>query len=304
MGLPSVFLCVLFTHPAFAMPKWRPEFEGKWNLTYKIGDEWGKLIVTAEQLTKESGAFKRAAMATAKVTGGTAFFLGRFNAHQVAVTNYHVMKKASDCEGRFVIFRSLGLKLTCEKFLGAWPEIDLALFTLKSESNEQDLILEDVARNFAFKEDIYPGQRLLTMGYGIAGNRWGDLVAVQDADCRVFSAKNDFRLMADPDEINPEAYKAWSFSNGCDVSHGDSGSAMIDRDTGQVVGIIWTGKFPKNPKVQSSKYLETLLKEGGREIWTELSYAVPARAIYYQLQKAIEKMSDGNTRDTLRDIIR
>ena len=98
--------------------------------------------------------------------------------------------------------------------------------------------------------------------------------------------------MPDPDALNPGTYDAWSFANGCDVSHGDSGSAMVDRKTGKPIGLIWTGKIPKSPKVQQSQYLNEILQKQSPEIWTELSYAVPAAKIREVLQAA---SNDSNT---------
>ena len=109
-----------------------------------------------------------------------------------------------------------------------------------------------------------------------------------DDDCKVFSGENEFRFMADPDDLNTGSYKAWSFANGCDISHGDSGSAMIDRESGDVVGIIWTGKIPKSNRVQNSQYLEQLISNPNEEIWKELSYAVPAQKIGQYLNDLLD----------------
>jgi hypothetical protein len=117
------------------------------------------------------------------------------------------------------------------------------------------------------------------------------MVANGDSDCKVFSPTQDFRLMPDPDALNPGTYDAWSFANGCDVSHGDSGSAMVDRKTGRPVGLIWTGKIPKSPQVQSSRYLAELAAGQSEEIWTELSYAVPASKIKEVLLSALSEGS-------------
>lgn len=94
--------------------------------------------------------------------------------------------------------------------------------------------------------------------------------------------------MSDPDELNTGRHQVWSFANGCDVSHGDSGSAMVDLQTGEVVGLIWTGKIPKSTRVQSSEYLEELIENPNEDIWNELSYAVPAAKIKEVLLKRIQ----------------
>ena len=281
---------------------WR-ETRDTWNPTYKIGDEWGKKVVTQEQLDHESAAFKRAALATAQLGGGTTFYLGKYNGHFVMATNHHVLPSTS-CSGRTAVFPFLGLRLKCEKVFGSWPNIDLALYTVKIEKPEDERQLESVKGNFAFRQELRRGEPLITIGFGVADNPGRKLVANKDSDCKVFSNTAEYRLMADPDELNPGPYKAWSFSNGCDVSHGDSGSAMVDRDTGYVVGIIWTGRIPKNTKVQSSAYLDQLIVNQTEEVWTELSYSVPAPKMGEFLKIEIEKPGmDADTRETLKSVL-
>jgi len=285
--------------------RWKPEWERKWDETYRIGDEWGKKPIPSDQLKKETEAFRRAALATAKIGGGTAFYLGKFNGVYVAATNYHVMETAEGCGGKAVNFPLLDVVANCQTYLGSWSDIDLALFTLKIKNEEHVAKLESVRGNFKFDADIYPGQELITIGFGMGDNPWREIVANQDSDCKVFSAKNEFRFMADPDELNPGPYKSWSFANGCDISHGDSGSAMIDRKTGDVLGIIWTGRIPKEKKVQSTKYLDKLLADASPEIWTQLSYAVPAPKMKEHFETLIQADDTSlQLKETLIDLLK
>ena len=102
----------------------------------------------------------------------------------------------------------------------------------------------------------------------------------------MFSATDEFRLLADPDTLNTESYSAWSFAHGCDTSHGDSGSAIVDRATGRPIGIHWTGKVPKSSRVRTSGYLADLLASPSDDVWSELGYAVPAAKIKEVVSKA------------------
>ncbi len=258
---------------------------------YQIGSEFGKHPVTNRDLENATPAFRRDALATARVGGGTTFYLGKFNGKHVMATNHHVLEDGSDCLGNRVSFPLLNVHATCKDFFGSWPEIDLALYVIDVPAQDEAK-LAAVAGNFAFHKEIRQGENLLTIGFGISQNPTGELMGNQDSDCKVFSNTGDYHLMGDPDSFNPADYKAWSFANGCDVSHGDSGSAMVDRETGEVVGIIWTGKIPKDAKVQDSKYLENMLATNSGEIWTELSYAVPAAKIGEFLDKLVR---DGNS---------
>lgn len=243
---------------------------------YQIGSQWGKRPITVSGLERETPEFQRAAMATARLGGGTSFYLGKFNGHHMMATNYHVLPKADLCSSRVAMFPLLNKRFACEKFYGNWPSIDLALYSIRVDSPDDEAVLSQVARNFNYKVALYPGQELITIGFGIFRNSDRALVANDDSDCKVFSPKEDYRFIADPDRINPADYKAWSFATGCDVSHGDSGSAMVDRVTGDVVGIIWTTATNKDTRIQDSAFLDEVLTRQTPEVWTQLSYAVPA----------------------------
>lgn len=253
------------------------DFSFYMDLRYQIGTEWGKKPVSNEQLAKESEAFQRAAKATARVGGGTSFYLGVFNGKHIMATNHHVMPGASNCGGRSVSFPLMGITLRCQEFIGHWTAIDLALFVLSTPTPTEAAELAKVGRNFSFSRDIMKGDELMTIGFGIADNPNRALVGNQDSDCRVFSKDAEYQFMADPDELNPADYRAWSFANGCDVSHGDSGSAMVDRKTGDVLGIIWTGRIPKEQKVQTAEFLKDIYDTNSNEVWKHLSYSVPAK---------------------------
>ncbi len=248
---------------------------------YQIGDEWGKKVIAESEL--QNPVFKRAAYATARVGGATGFYLGNFAGYNVVATNNHVCKTDTACNGKPVNFELLHETYRVKETLGSWPEIDLALLVVEGTTKDQESKLLPFAGPFAFSNEIAAGTPLLTIGYGFANNFARKLVANQDADCVVFSKKNEFHFMKDPDEVNPGNHETWSFSNGCDVSHGDSGSAMVDRNTGEVLGIIWTGRVPKNERIRSSAYLKTINGTDSPDVWTELSYSVPAPKIHDRL---------------------
>ncbi len=273
------------------------------NNDYRIGDEWGKKLISSDDL--RNPIFARAARATVQVRSATGFYLGKFNGTHIVATNHHVCTNTTACNGVTLTFPLLRLQAKVSKTLGSWPEIDLALLALAPipQSTEQTLL--PIAKNFDFTASLYPGQLLLTIGFGVADNWLQQMVANQDNDCKVFSQANDFRLMGDPDSLNPSNYRAWSFSSGCDVSHGDSGSAMVDRSNGKPIGIIWTGKIPKSSKIQKSTYLNEMLKNPSEEIWTELSYAVPAMKIKEVITDLVARGSfDKTTAELLMEIVK
>lgn len=270
--------------------------------SYRLGDEWGKRAVTMADLDKATPAFRRAALATGNLGGGTTFYLGKFAGAHVMATNHHVMPYDS-CSSRTARFRLLGVNAACESFLGTWPEIDLTLYTVRLSASDEAK-LAPVAANFRMKEDVKSGQTLMTIGFGTAGNPTGALMANQDSDCYVFSQTGEYRLMADPDQFNPGSYRAWSFALGCDCSHGDSGSAIVDRQSGDVVGIIWTGRIPKARDMQNSANLTKVFQGKQEAVWDQLTYAVPAKKIGEVLQRLTEGSLPERTRQILLDLLK
>src|SRR5262245_45287287 len=105
--------------------------------TYRIGDEWGKKPVTAEVLRAATPAFRRAAQATARVGGGTGFYLGKCFGFHVVATNHHVCPAAFQClnqNARFVHLGNRGFKIT--KYFGTWSDVDLTLLGVEVTSEE------------------------------------------------------------------------------------------------------------------------------------------------------------------------
>jgi hypothetical protein len=266
---------------------------------YQIGDEWGKKPVTAASAAAGGAVFARAAKATAAYGGATAFYLGKYAGHHLVATNHHVSGSRCNGSARFPL---LGRSFPCRQVYGDWKDVDFALFSVDVPPGDEPL-LAPLARGLAFDAAIYPGQKLLTIGFGVANNRSRAMVANQDADCVVFSRRGEFRLLADPDEINPGDYAAWSFANGCDVSHGDSGSAFLDRETGDVLGLVWTGKFPKAPETGSSARLAALIGSDDPAVWSELTLSVPAAKIGERLRAELASLPAGDRAATLSAVL-
>lgn len=257
--------------------------------TYQIGDEWGKKPVRKNLYRKYAipESSKLAILATAKLKGGTAFYLGKFAGRHLIATNYHVCMLTFQCTGKyadFTEFNGAKTKFKVIRSLGLFVPIDLGLYEIEASENMPP------ALPFDFNFKIKKGMTLTSTGYGIGGNyeRKKQMVIFDD-DCVIFSKDQEARLISDPDTINQAYYKAWSIATGCDSSHGDSGSAMLDRKTGVNIGILWTGGFPKSNEAKYSKELSLWRKNNNERIWKELTYVVPAKKIKEYLLRAIKK---------------
>jgi hypothetical protein len=273
-------------------------------ISYQIGSEWSKTPIHSNNIASFEPSIRRLALVTAKIRGGTAFYLGKYRGLHVIATNHHVCPLGAVCLNQIAEFTLLGKKYKIEGWLGTFKSVDLTLMALKVPL-EDEFLFEGKGTTFSYKYELKAGQKLVTLGFGAAGNPNSELVVSQDSDCIILSANGAVRLMPDPDTTQPAPDLVWSFANGCDLSHGDSGSPIIDRESGALIGLIWTGKMPKDPKIQSSTYVQNRVGTQDEAVWTEFSYAVPASKIpeaVIQYMKDRPYLTD-ETRATLNEII-
>jgi hypothetical protein len=254
--------------------------------SYQIGDEFSRPVLRAQDIPNQTPVVRQLGFSILRVGSATGFYLTQVGDFAIIATNHHVVESWQECRSTNVEFFALKIRGRCTEWIGTWPDLDFTLFAVRLSPGDLATIRNSGARlEFDWQNPIASGDPLVTMGFGIAGNQQRTLTINQDADCKVFSAANDFRWMPDPDRFNPGPDKVWSFANGCDVSHGDSGSPILSRETGKVYGILWTGTFPKAAEIRSSANLETIRQNNDPKIWEHLTYAAPAAKILPILQQ-------------------
>lgn len=290
MNWQKLFLSLVFVPLPFA-----DEFRIE---DYQVGSQWQRdaLVATLPLSAWLGGAVKSAP----QINSATAFYLGKFGNEHYVATNAHVCPSAFNCALYGVQFPLPKKNFKMKLFLGAWPEIDLALLILEVAA-EDEVFLEQARLSLARDLDYSAGRLLATLGYGRAGQDRGVLSINADDDCRIFSPSNQFTALQDPDTLNPYPHLVWSFAHGCDISHGDSGSMILDRETGTLLGWVWTGRFPKSKTVQDSETLRLREGENSEWIWSELNYAVPAEVAFEVLE---QKLEDGGVREYARPWVR
>ena len=204
---------------------------------------------------------------------------GQFSGRHYTITNSHVCPSLNHCLNKnieFAYFRnSRGSSL--KGFVKNTPIIntllDLAVLEVQF-TNLESFDSKPYALKLSSKlPSIY--QPLISSGYGFFNNSYGVLMTEVAGDCRVFSHQNDIRRVKDPDQVNPLPHLVYSFLVGCDVSHGDSGSPLIDYHTGEVIGLLWTGRMPKDPRIRHPLFSQL----GYEFLWSQLNYAVPSAYI-------------------------
>lgn len=254
--------------------------------SYQIGEFWSKKHISKAQkssLMLQESVGEVGARATL-------FYIGKINNKHWAITNNHVCpnnENASNqitnrCTGQWIKFfyyknkKGKPLEGVIKRVPLIIKSLDFALLEI-SFDNLKTFTRAPIPLKLSSKKTYY-SQELISLGYGINNNEYGSLMIEDNSfDCQVLS--NDNRLINDPDTMNPLKYKVHSFLHGCDASHGDSGSPIIDRNTNEVVGLLWSGKYPKSKKV-SKRGFERLPEDF---LWNELNYASPAFMIQKKL---------------------
>ncbi|MBI3542577.1 MAG: trypsin-like peptidase domain-containing protein [Deltaproteobacteria bacterium] len=268
---------------------------------YQIGSTWGKHVLKKEDLATASDSVKKAAFGLGEAArhGGSLFYLGKYQGWHIAATNHHVYP--GGCREDSIDFPFLdGASVDCVSLIGTWPEIDLTIVVLDVPKKYDELFTSH-ALKFDFDSDLVPGQKLVNLGFGQHKNPTYSPVVDESDNCMVISPRNASRQMGDVVPNPDPAFNVWSFAHGCENSQGDSGSAILDRSSGKIVGVVWTTKEPKIERVQDNTYVALLTKQpGNADVWAELSYGVPAFKIKEVLTKASK---DSNLRQFARDVL-
>ena len=252
---------------------------------YQIGSQWSRNPVTSQTLIFTNDLhLEDAAYATGRISTlwqtGTAIYLGRFYGKHLVATNSHVLKNIPSCAIGYIApainFSLIGKSFRCNKLIGSWPEIDFALLELKVSQRESDFLELINPLRFDWKDPLEKGTPLLTLGHGKYKNSKAHLTENSDPFCKVFSSTGKVKKISNKNENPKEVY---SFATGCDISNGDSGSALINRRNGKVIGMVWSTYSPKPMVYRSDSHLNNLFDNPNKDIWKYLSYGVPAKSI-------------------------
>jgi hypothetical protein len=258
--------------------------------SYQVGSTWDK-----KHIAKASSSVQILKESIGEIgSRATIFYIGEFNNKHLAVTNNHVCPNQSTspqrvtnrCVNQSIYFsyyrnrRGKVLEGKVSNALLVLKSLDLSVLEISFTNLDQ---FERAPTALIFSDRApYLNQELISIGYGVHNNEYGVLKIEEDSfDCQVFSRET--RLVQDPDTLNPVGYKVNSFLHGCDVSHGDSGSPILDRNSFEVVGLLWTGKYPKSDSISQAGF-ENLPIEF---LWKELNYASPG----FQIKEKLEKLS-------------
>ena len=256
--------------------------------SYQIGSSWSrKHIHSASEKVRylQSSVGEVGARATL-------FYIGQRNNKHWAVTNNHVCpgNKKNKCLNQWIVFfyhknaQGEPLKGNIVDVPLSRPDLDFSLVEIKFKNLAS---FESLPFALSFSHSPpYHHQELISLGYGGWLNEYGSLTIEENSeDCKVFSYDDDIKLSSDPDSTAPLNHKVYSFIHGCDASHGDSGSPLLDEQSHEVIGLLWSGKYPK-PKGISQDDFYLLPYE---QLWNGLNYAVPAFMISDKIESFFAK---------------
>jgi hypothetical protein len=187
---------------------------------------------------------------------GTAFFVGRLKGKPLFLTNEHVLNKVNCSLSQIHFFDRQGFRQSayCEKIYfsyGESTESDVTLFSLSerwSHMLPQDLLELD------FHYSPHPGDQLAQVGFGQkirlpsgleTRERFYLKLPMQletGEDCVLSSAAGRLFKTLMPKEREGRDYIVdFAFATGCSIRSGDSGSAVLNLNTGKIIGLFYSG---------------------------------------------------------------
>lgn len=112
-------------------------------------------------------------------------------------------------------------------------------------------------------------------------------------DCQVLD--HEPRRLKDPDKGSPTNTVSWSIPIGCDAHDGDSGAPVFSVNN-DLVGIIWTGQYPKE------KFSVPMRDLSLDEIWKRANFMIPVSKVLEELQSQVDS-KDSETQKIINGII-
>ena len=220
---------------------------------------------------------------------GTGFYIGLHQGRHLFLTNAHVLT-THECRGTIITFLKTSLaqgRAECERVLVSRfnrEESDMTLFTIKASQ------LKDFAgKGLELELEFSPraGQMLMQYGFGIKSlPRFRDADQAQrefsgqaniDSDCAVISPTGVLQTV--PDMSGKLVHH--NISIGCDVTGGDSGSAIVDRETGRVVALLWaSGINPRDrDRIKSVDLWSHVIGSDDSRIWENFAFAISIKEL-------------------------
>lgn len=210
---------------------------------YQIGQEWNREIMTKDllsdsQLSKAFFSYGTAVLEKEKkIYPNGVVYLGEFLGKHLIAVPYHQLTQAKaggtkySCSNFSYIFP--GVKenpISAGETLVELPEVDQAICEIILHGKEHKL----QGAQWKWETNLQVFAPLLVMGRGSYDPQYR-LSFDRSQECKVLGNPKN------PQWFQNKGYPgSWRLAMGCDVSHGDSGSAVYFRDSGNLAGFVTT----------------------------------------------------------------
>lgn len=208
---------------------------------------------------------------------GTASFLYATEEEYIFLTNYHVLGSQRECDKAELLMLNQEYKkrvLKCDRVIkvGSYKTgSDHVVFTIKKSEKSSFISKLDEIKEFV--NDTRVGDELSIVGFGGGrfSNRRFDIGLSDDSDCVVLWGTSEI-------EFNDKNMHSVFFT-ACDIRSGDSGSAVFNKRTGSLVGLLFASSRPKDPL--TSKEIRENLGSRYERFFSHASYVIDIESIKF-----------------------
>jgi hypothetical protein len=251
----------------------------------QIGEQWSRVFFNGQLTGDESlnNLIKATARIDLRTQSGTAFYVGKFLGKHIMVTNNHVLSDSEECvtDGK-IYFQYTNHKYRCGRIIARFKDLELTFFSIHVAPKDEYLF-ENLALKFDFAKEHLPGERVITAGYGYHLNPGYRLTYENSPTCLIATPTVTPRFIQVRNDEG--VFNSWSFVNACEISPGDSGSALVDPNSGRVVGVNWATSSAKPMVLQNSYTVYDWIKTQNQMLWPSLSQGIPNSRILQKIRE-------------------
>lgn len=268
--------------------------KGEKGFVYYMGNEWSKRKFPLDGITPNkllTGIADNTVLITDGLNNATGSYMGKTDSgRHLVMTNKHVIDESYACsvfkQVKFEFLYPTKRSFYCRQEVISIPEIDLAIVELDAETDDPFL---GQRKGLKLAKDLSLSNQhpFITAGFGGYKNQKADLVIDQSDECRLISPSNEYKELV----YKRNRPSVWSIAIACDISVGDSGSALMDPLTGLIAGVIWSGVYPKFKSRVSFNAIDDILTKNSELLWSSYNYAVPADKIQEEIEKLLSTLA-------------
>lgn len=249
------------------------------------GDEFSRPRISAKDYKNNLSEHEiKLLLATGKVLNqkanemGTAFYIGLYNGSPYFITNNHVLSSDLECNQTTITLATKELKskiFRCDRIISTTSFKDGSDVTLFSVKKRDDLSLVGRELKLANSRPL-PGDKLSIIGFGSQRESKGQFnpTISNDDDCIYYDSGRNLEI----DFVSVDD----AFATGCDTSTGDSGSAIMNRQTGEVVALLFG--FVKSKTFRpTSGAIQNLVHQSTDLLWSHASLGISISEVIYRL---------------------